>query len=388
MTADYRQLDDLAYAAGRPSTHATLKSEFADFRVDEELGFALSGAGEHLYLQLQKVDIGTTQVARHLAEVTGVPLRDVGYSGMKDRQGECTQWFSLKLPPAAESRLQHIEGDGLSVKAVQRNKKKLRIGSHKANHFALLLRHCIGPREEFEQRLTGIRQRGVPNYFGAQRFGHNMSNIDQVLALFRQAEASEDDSRRSAGRQRRGMLLSAARAYLFNQLLSERIANDNWQRYVAGDVLNLDGTQRFFAVAPQDWDQQLQSRLDSFDIHLTGPLPGRISSADRYVPQAQAADIEKAVLSKYPELVSGLIRQGLDADRRPLRFMASALSWRWLAPENTDSTGVEATTSSADPTASEDNILELNFQLPRGAYATSLLREVCIAQEPTRNNRH
>lgn len=361
-------LADLSYAGGEPALQAQIKEEFSDFRVDEELGFEPTGAGEHLYLRVRKTNLSTTQAARRLAETTGVALRDVGYSGMKDRRGECTQWFSLKLPAAGEPSLAGFENPQLTVLETQRNQRKLRVGTHRHNHFRLLLRNCQGSAQEFEQRLEGLRAHGVPNYFGAQRFGREMSNIDQVVALF--AQELQGDG----GRARRGMLYSAARAYLFNQVLSERIAAGNWSRYLEGDVLNLDDTDRCFVVPEGGWDDSLQQRLDSFDIHLSGPLAGTVRAADKYCSRQQAAALEQAVLARFPLLVDGLKARGLEAARRPLRYRVRDLAWRWREEDRAGDRVQDR---------EQDGIkhLALDFVLPRGAYATSLLREVCSTQE-------
>jgi tRNA pseudouridine13 synthase len=151
------------------------------------------------------------------------------------------------------------------------------------------------------------------------------------------------------------MLFSAVRAYLFNQLLSQRLEQGNWNHYVDGDVVNLDGTNRHFLVDAGSWDESLQQRLMDFDIHLSGPLPGAMVAKDKYQSGGKTADIEEAVLSQYPELLDGLVRFGLKAARRPLRFRPGDLRGSWLEPAS----------------------LQLQFTLPRGAYATSLLRELC-----------
>jgi tRNA pseudouridine13 synthase len=371
----FRTMDSLAYVGGRPAGSAVIKQQFSDFRVDEDLGFEPSGRGEHLYLQLRKQNISTTELARRLAESTGAGSRDVGYSGMKDRRGECSQWFSIRLAPEQETELASLESDAVQILQTRRNHRKLRVGSHRANHFHLLLRDCHGDKNEFEQQLQVIRERGVPNYFGPQRFGRRLSNLQQVRDLFAAGAkgASKGRSRNGFGnndalnkgerqqdkRKKRGMLYSAARAYLFNEVLSARLAAGNWARYVPGDVLNLDGTNRNFSVAEGEWDETLQHRLETFDIHLTGPLAGISNSQDKYLPGGAAADIEKAVLDEYPRLVSGLQEHGLLAARRALRFRVADLNWHWPAPDQ----------------------LELRFVLPRGAYATSLLREVCKISE-------
>ena len=345
--------DQLNHVNGRPGIGAVIKQQYSDFQVDEELGFAASGAGGHLLVQLRKVDVSTTDVARQLASVTGNRLEEIGYSGMKDRRGQCSQWFSVPFAGDVEQALSELKAKGIELLHSQRNHRKLRIGSHKSNHFRLLLRRCRGSREAFEERLAAISRRGVPNYFGAQRFGRDMSNLGQVVRLF---ETGKEHGGQGGGkRHRRGMLFSAARAYLFNQVVSERLAQGNWNQHVEGDVLNLDGTDRYFPVAAGAWDETLGQRLDRFDIHISGPLAGTRNNKDRYTSRTEAADIEESVLQRFPVLVAGLRDFGLKAARRPLRFAVADLEWAW------DETGD----------------LQLRFTLPKGAYATSLLRELC-----------
>ena len=373
---DLLPLDSLAYALGKPDGNARIKQKFSDFRVDEELAFAPTGEGDHVFVQIRKTDASTIEVAKRLSQVACVRQADVSYSGMKDRRGETSQWFSVKLPSEKESRLSELEDDKLSILALQRNSRKLKIGSHARNRFHLKLRDCEGSKEEFERRLSALRDNGVPNYFGAQRFGPQLSNLQQVSVLMREVLVGTIAAERGP-RFRRGMLYSAARSYLFNQVLSERVRAGNWQNYVSGDVLSLDGSGRFFTVGFEDEDgatfaDELQRRMDILDIHATGPLPGIISTKDKYVSLGKAADIEETVLKDLDWMVAGLAAFGLQAARRALRFVASELTWQW---EN------EGPESSASGAASTCGNLNLTFTLPRGAYATSLLRELCQLRE-------
>jgi len=355
---EFATLDSLAYAFGPPQLSATIKQEFEDFRVDEELGFDCTGQGEHLYLRVRKQDLSTPDVAKRLQALTRLPPTAIGYSGMKDRRGDCTQWFSVQLPMEEEGRINALEGAGLTVLETQRNGRKLKIGSHKQNHFQIRLRNCKGDLPSFADRLRQIQAAGIPNYFGEQRFGRELSNLSQVQSLMEDLLGNRNASAtRRGGDQhfKRGMLYSAARAYLFNQVLSQRVASGSWDSYVSGDVPNLAGTDRCFRVAEGAWDETLQRRLREFDIHLTGPLAGMVDPKDKYISRDKAADIEEAVLGEYPALVKGLVSCGLVASRRPLRFMPGQLQWEWE--------------SSAS--------LCLRFSLSRGCYATSLLREIC-----------
>ena len=371
----FKNLDTLAFANGRPELAASFKQEFTDFRVDEQLSFKFTEKGEHVYLWIEKTDRSTVDVAKKLSEATGVHGSDIGYSGMKDRRAETRQWFSIKLPAGREAELAACESDSLRIIETHRNSRKLKIGSHRSNHFRILLRDCEGPRDEFEQRLAQIESGGVPNYFGTQRFGRNLSNLTQVQAWMA-AELGEgspsDDTnsiKASIPKQRfkRSMLFSAARSYLFNQVLSQRLERGSWDRYIAGDVLNLDGTERSFSLeSGLEWDSVLQQRLEDFDIHITGPLSGEIDSKDKYVSYGEAADIEEAVCKQFNTLHAGLRHFGLKAARRPLRFRPIDLKWEWLPSEHELGAGD----------------LLLDFSLGKGAYATSLLRELCVTREP------
>ena len=361
-----RPLESLAYALGRPQASAVIKREFADFLVDEELAFVPTGEGEHVFLQVRKTDASTIDVARQLSAITNVAPADIGYSGMKDRRGETTQWFSVKLPETKQGALAALNDDRFQVLTVARNARKLRIGSHARNHFRLRLRGCQGEPCEYERRLEALSTQGVPNYFGAQRFGAQMSNLQQVSSLLRQV-LDDPLSVKRGSRIRRGMLYSAARSYLFNQVLSARIERGDWAEYIDGDVMSLDGSGRLFCVSEaQPWDESLAQRLQAQDIHPTGPLPGAISVKDKYVSTGKAADIEKTVLESLRWMVDGLSAFGLEAGRRPLRFAVGNLQWRW-------EDGAEGSTEGKD--------LCLDFTLPRGAYATSLLRELCHLRE-------
>ena len=369
QSANFASMDSLAFLQTKPQLTATLKQEFEDFRVDEELGFEFTEQGEHVSINVKKIDLSTVEVVKRLSEVSGVRRSAIGYAGMKDKRGECTQWFSVQLPLAQTEDQQRrilsdFENSSLQILESHRNSRKIRIGSHKSNKFAIRLRDCAGSRAEFENRLAHIKENGVPNYFGAQRFGQQMSNMPQVQQLMESALNNEAVEGR---RFKRGMLFSAARSYLFNQLLSYRLQANSWNTYISGYVLNLNGTDRCFVLGSgEDWDQTLQQRLEQFDIHISGLLPGLIEVKDKYVSSGESADIEDAVCEQYGTLLAGLKHYGVAASRRALRFLPINFEWRWL--EHDVPQGVER----------EQRDLILQFSLPKGAYATSLLRELCV----------
>ncbi len=371
----FASLDSLAFAGGVPVLRATLKQEFSDFRVAEQLAYQFSGEGEHLCICVEKTNHSTVDVVKRLCRLCAVSQAAIGYAGMKDRRAITKQWFSLHLAEDQETGLAEFESESLRIVARHRNARKIKIGSHKSNHFRIRLRNCQGPQAEFETRLNRIKAEGVPNYFGKQRFGRELSNLTQVQSLMESvaggAGTEATATRVLPGQKfKRGMLFSAARSYLFNQLLSLRLEQGSWNQYLPGDVLNLNGSNRSFVLKNEsEWDQLLQRRLESFDIHITGLLPGLTDAKDNYASSGKTADIEEAVCKQFTLLTEGLRYFGVQASRRALRFCPIDLRWQW-----TESELDESSEGACD--------LLLDFSLVKGAYATSLLRELCDAIEP------
>ena len=333
---------DLPCAHGGAVLRGCLRAAPEDFVVEELLGYTASGDGEHDFLTIRKRDRNTHEVARALAKLAGVPQLAVGYAGLKDRCAVTTQHFTVQLPGRASPDWSELADASLQVLAVERHHRKIRRGGLRGNRFTITATGVVGERDQAESRLQRIRERGVPNYFGSQRFGHEGRNLQQVDALFA-------GRGRRPKRELRGLLLSAARAQLFNQVLAARVGAACWDRALPGDVLSLAGSQRQFAHDPDD--ASIDERLTCLDIHPTGPLCGRPSRALR--PVGEAADIEADVLRDWADWIDGLTRFGLDADRRALRLVADGLTWEW-----------------------RDDRLQLEFVLPAGAFATAVWREL------------
>lgn len=312
-----------------------------DFRVVEQLGFEPDGRGEHLFLRLCKRDANTEWVAERLASLVDRPRVAIGYAGMKDRNAVTEQWFSLHWPFSDPPELAKLEDEGIELLSMQRHSRKLRRGSLKGNRFQIRIRDLRGDLQAVGQLLERIALEGFPNYFGEQRFGRERGNVMAAQAWF-------EAGGRAPPRHRRGLLLSAARAWLFNLVMDARVRAGSWKRIIPGETLCLAGSRSFFASQGQDDD--LEGRLRSGDVHPSGPLWGRGAP----LCQAECLDLETSIVAGWPHLARGLEAAGLRQERRPLRVLPSELSW-WPTPEND---------------------LELSFALPAGSYATALLESV------------
>ena len=336
---------DLPCAFGGPPLRGVLRASPEDFQVDEQLGYSAGGEGEHAFLQVRKRELNTADVARELARFAGVRQVNVGFAGMKDKYAVTTQYFSVHLPGQPDPDWQALGHPQIEILSAQRHNRKIRRGSLRGNRFVLVLRELQGQRAAAEQVLERIKAEGVPNYFGPQRFGRGASNLQRAEALF------AGELRRVKPEQRR-MLLSAARSYLFNQVLAERVRQGNWQQGLAGEVMLLNGSNRQFLA--EQIDAEIAQRLAEHDIHPSGPLPGDRGRCLQ--PLGEALQLEQAALKDALSLrwLEGLARAREDSERRALRLLADELQWQWLA----------------------EDVLELRFGLPSGAFATTLVREL------------
>ncbi|MEK1911609.1 MAG: tRNA pseudouridine(13) synthase TruD, partial [Pseudomonas chlororaphis] len=251
-------------AYGEALGSAVLKATAEDFQVDEVLDIPLTGEGEHLWLWVEKRGLNTEEAARRIAKAAGVPLRTVSYAGLKDRQALTRQWFSVQLPGKADPDLSAAENDTLKILKLTRHKRKLQRGAHAANGFTLRLTELKADKAGIEERLQSIAKHGIPNYFGAQRFGHNGGNL---------VDARDWAARKALPEQRnvRSRLLSTARSYLFNRVLAARVADGSWQRAQVGDLLAFTDSRSFFPAGEAECSDP---RLAILDLHPTGPQWG------------------------------------------------------------------------------------------------------------------
>jgi len=317
-----------AYPASGAS--ATLKRHNEDFDVTELPLQPPIGEGEHVWLYVEKNGANTAFVAQQLAAAAGVQERDVGYAGLKDRYAITRQWFSIYLPKGETPDLTPLEHPEFKVLSQSRHVKKLRPGDLQGNRFRIVLRDVTGEHDAIAALLQAVATQGVPNYFGAQRFGHDGGNVEQGRAML----AREIRVRNP---KIKGIYLSAARSFVFNEVLALRIQQGLWGQALPGDVLDETGRP-------------------------TGPLWGR----GRLTSSGPALALESAVAERHAALCHGMEHAGLDQERRALVASPVDMSWEW-------------------PQADQ---LVLAFSLPAGVYATSVLSEILRTTEPERHTEH
>jgi len=331
---------------------ATIRAVPEHFQVIEQLPFEPDGVGGHVWLKIQKRGINTDWLAGELAKFAGVPQVAIGYAGLKDRHAVTTQWFSVNMEGVEHPNWSEFETDDINIVEQTFHGKKLKRGVLAGNYFKLTLTELEGEQGDWQQALEAIQQNGVPNYFGEQRFGHHGSNLNRADHWFVTGKAPKKRNQKS-------IYLSAARSWLFNLILAERINKANWNQALVGDVMALAGTKASSFVCEMV-DEEVKTRVASMDIHPTAALWGRGHSLNH----ADSLQLEQAVLHDWSDWQHGLEKAGLSQERRPCRLFPKDFTWQFL----------------------DQGQLQLSLFLPAGSYATAVLRELAVITDAQHRN--
>jgi tRNA pseudouridine13 synthase len=321
-----------------PGTGGRIKAEPANFEVEEIPAYEPAGAGDHLFLWVEKTDLGAEYFARQVARRLGIPNGEVGTAGLKDRRAVTRQWVSV--PASCEPALAQLEGDGIRVLTVSRHTNKLKPGHLKGNRFRILVRDANDT--DVEPVLARVRADGLPNFYGPQRFGRGGETSALGMALLKGEPAKVRNPFL------RKLALSAAQSLLFNDYLARRMNDGLLRTVLAGDVMAKWPAGGMFTTVDVPAEQ---ARFDRREIVTAGPMFGRKTfpahgpAAEREAVVLEAAGLTTASFAGFGKLVMGTRRHNL--------------------------VYVDDLSATREPEG-----LRLSFTLPAGSYATVLLREV------------
>jgi tRNA pseudouridine13 synthase len=312
-----------------------------DFEVEEIPAYAPSGHGEHVFALIEKRMMTTPDAVRGLCEVLGTDPRAAGWAGLKDRNAVSRQWISLAgtTPEAAKQ----AEVEGVRVLEAAFHPQKLRTGHLRANRFVLQLRGVEAARiDDVRRVLAEIESRGLPNYYGEQRFGREGDNAERGLRWVR------GDARAPRPGFQRKLQISALQSELFNRCVAERVKTSTLAKVFAGDVLKKHESGGVFVSEDPEADQP---RADAWEISPTGPIYG----AKMRWPTGKAREREEALLA--------------EAELTPAHFA----KWKRVAPGTRRFVRVPLGQIGLSV---NDQTVTLDFTLPAGSYATVLVREI------------
>ncbi len=337
----HSSLRELPYATAKSlRTLGKLRAEPEDFRVDEVPAYLPGGQGEHLFVHFEKRALTTRDAVERLASALGASPRDAGFAGLKDKHAVTTQWASFAGADAQAAL--GLVLPGIRVLAAARHGNKLRTGHLRGNRFAIRIRGAGQDPSVARTILGELARIGAPNYYGEQRFGIAERNLSRARAWVLEGGRPPRD------RFERKLLFSALQSALFNRWLGQRIDDGLYERVLVGDWLRKeDSGGMFLATEVPDAER----RMRDWEISPTGPMfgaklrwaEGDAGERDRAVLAAEGIDFETlAANAKYGE-----------GTRRAARVRPGDFH-------------VEV----------EPDALLVSFELPSGAYATMVLREL------------
>jgi tRNA pseudouridine13 synthase len=352
-----------------PGIGGVIKQHAEDFQVDEIAAYPPSGTGEHTFLHIRKTQLDTHQAVRMLAAHFEIHPDTMGWAGLKDKHAVTTQWLSA--PNIDPARAQGLELENLVVLQAVRHGHKLRTGHLTANRFMIRVRH-VGPEAAVNATriLQHLQRWGVPNYYGEQRFGREGDNIRKALAWVSGVSGAAPAPRSKFERK---LLFSALQSHWFNQVLAMRLQRGWFGTAISGDLMRKEDTGGLFVVQNDGAAQpstesgdapataslpEAQHRMNEWAISPTGPMFG----ARMRQPLDLALALEHEVLSQHgvqPSHLAAFAKVG-EGTRRVLRIRPTDVTARL----------------ESDGGQNPNTWLTLSFVLPKGAYATVLLREL------------
>jgi tRNA pseudouridine13 synthase len=345
---------------GRP--RGVIKRSPEDFVVDEIPAYDPAGVGDHVYVRFRKRGLNTDAVVRAIATAVGADVRECGVAGLKDKVAVTTQWISLLgRDPELEARVKGLTIEGVEILEVSRHGNKLRTGHLRGNRFELVVRGVEATAiDDAVAAFARIGEEGVPNAFGAQRFGRDGDTAIRARAWLTGKE------RAPADRRLRRLHFSALQSAIFNAVLEARVADGTWAVPIDGDLLKKEDTGGIFLCADVQGDRERAARGE---ICPTGPILG-----DRMrQPEREALALEQRIATPFIEGIDLRRARSLgEGTRRPLRLRVTE-------------TLAEPMNSSRDSEV-EGAALRVRFVLPKGAYATTVLSNVFDVIEGARQD--
>ena len=332
--------------------------------VEEVPLYEFSGDGEHLILKIRKKDMTTWELVQKISEVTGCKVRDIGYAGLKDKDGLTTQFISIYKK--YEDKIKNIESKEIKILETFLHNNKLRIGHLKGNKFYIRFKK-VTPVEakKIENVLDIIKNEGLPNYFGYQRFGVEGNNYQIGKEIL-------FGKRFIKNRKKRDFFISAYQSHIFNLWLSKRVEISKFFSsfgikeleslfiYSKEVIKDIKKQPLFFKMLPGDilhhypygkafecidMDDEVK-RFVKKELSITGFLPGKKAKRANDI----AGILEKEFVSECENVI-----QKMNGSRR----------FAWIFPEILDYKYKK-----------EEAWFEFSFFLPKGSYATVLIEEI------------
>ncbi len=407
-----------------PGIGGRMRVRDEDFLVDEQPLYQPCGEGEHCYMLIEKRGLATNQLVSIVARHFGVKRHAVGVAGMKDKRAITRQVVSVHTPGKSIDDFPMLTHEHATVLWADMHTNKLRLGHLKGNRFSVKVRDVqmtdvLRARAIMEQ----LAERGVPNFFGPQRFGSRQNNhelgrhliaddpdallremlgpdaanpelnrearelyeqgrFEDALRLFprgcnaersalaglhRGAQAGTIVKKLDTGQKR--FWFSAFQSALFNRVLRQRVADGTFDRLLEGDIAETFPNGGIFRVDEEVLAKdETQPRLEGKEIGPTGPMWG----AKMDMPKGEPGILERQTLEG-----AGVTREQLDSAGRSLgpSMLGARRALRVPLIDPEIEGGIDE----------HGHYVRCAFELPSGSFATVVMGEVMKAQGDPRD---
>ncbi len=336
----------LPYITDQPRIGGKIRQQTSHFKVDEIPVYEPQGIGNHLYVNITKENLTTREVQLRLADLFQVKPEEVGKAGLKDKYAVTTQTFSVLFNDrASPEEIMPIIEENIPVKVnwAKYHNNKIRAGHLIGNKFTILITEPEGTLEQAQVIADSINETGLPNFYGVQRTGKDGENIYQGWLILKK-------KKRLGNRWLRKYLLSSYQSYLCNRYLVKRMEKGLFDKMLPGDIAKKHETGGLFWVEDIETDQ---TRFDAKEISFTAPMFGYKMSK----PKEESMALEEEVLSEMSLDVQEFRGQRVKGTRRMGRVLPEIM----VSPH--------------------DDGVQLEFSLPKGGFATTLLREFMKNEE-------
>ncbi len=395
-----------------------LKTRDEDFLVDEQPLYQPAGEGEHIYLFVEKRGLSTSEMVRIIARHFSVREHAVGYAGMKDKHAITRQVVSVHTPGKTDEDFPMLDHPQISILWTDLHTNKLRVGHLRANRFSIRLRDAdpLGVIR-VKKTLDLLSERGVPNFYGEQRFGARLNNHELGMMLLRReyqtlldtflgpdalGDHFRDDQMRghyaagayeaalerahdgmrneraalralaegadaesavfSVPKVQRRFWISAFQSWLFNRFVADRLSAGGFDTLADGDVACRVPSGRPFVVDRElAEDPETARRLATFELSVAGPMFGpKMLNAEHH-----AGKHEKALLERTGVTLDDLAE--FDGDQGGAAGTRRAIRVPLTDPDVEG--GVDE----------HGGYIRVAFELPPGSFATVVVREITKA---------
>jgi tRNA pseudouridine13 synthase len=169
-----KQIGISLYSTDTDGLGGQLRQEVEDFIVKEITNREEGQEGKYLILELVKRDWDTHHLTRTLAKILQMSQKRISVAGTKDKRALTTQKISIFDIDAQEIEKIHLKD--VELKVLGRSRKSVELGALWGNNFRITISSITHSREETDRLLEKttneiLAQEGVPNFFGIQRFG-------------------------------------------------------------------------------------------------------------------------------------------------------------------------------------------------------------------------